>query len=348
MLASSRVDGTTHIAADRIGSPAMDLQPYVDAIFARPTDEGISMAMIVLRDGEVVAERYGTQPETLFGSAVEIGPDSTLLSWSMAKSITHAAVGLLVADGRLDLDAPAPVPEWRGTPKQAITLLDLLEMRPGLRFVEDYVDGEVSHCIAMLFGEGAADMAAYAATLPLDHPPGTVWNYSSGTTNIIARILGEVVGGGRAGIETFLRERLFEPAGMTSAIPKFDDAGTWVGSSYVYATARDFARFGELYRNDGIAGSGGRVLPAGWADHGRTFVAHDAEAAGRFGFDYGRHWWMWPEFPGSIAAHGYEGQYTVVVPDRAVTVVHLGKTPTDQQPALVAAIGELIEAVTPT
>jgi CubicO group peptidase (beta-lactamase class C family) len=323
----------------------MDLQSRVDAIFARPADQGISLAMVVVHGGEIVAERYGTQPATPFGPAIDLTPDSTLISWSMAKSITHAAVGLLVAEGRLELDAPAAVPEWRGTAKQAITLLDLLEMRPGLRFVEDYVDGDVSHCISMLFGEGAADMASYAAALPLDHPPGTFWNYSSGTTNIITRILGEVVGGGRSGMEEFLRERLFEPAGMTSAIPKFDDAETWVGSSYVYATAHDFARFGELYRNDGIAGSGGRVLPAGWADHGRTFVAHDDTGAGRFGFDYGRHWWMWPEFPGSIAAHGYEGQYTVVVPDRRLTLVHLGKTPQEHQPRLVAAIGELIESI---
>jgi CubicO group peptidase (beta-lactamase class C family) len=194
----------------------------------------------------------------------------------------------------------------------------------------------------MLFGEGSGDHAAYAAALPLDHAPGTVWNYSSGTTNIISRILGDVVGGGQAGMEAFLTDRLFRPAGMLSATPRFDPAGTWVGSSYVYATARDFARFGELYRNDGVAADGTRVLPPGWADHGRTFVAHDETGAGRLGFDYGRHWWMWPEYPGSIAAHGYEGQYLVVVPDRELTVVHLGKTERERQPPLVAAISDLI------
>ena len=120
---------------------------------------------------------------------------------------------------RIDLAAPAPVPAWAGTDKEAITLLDLLEMRPGLRFVEDYVDGEVSHCIDMLFGEGSDDHAAYAAGLPLEHPPGTVWNYSSGTTNIICRIVGDVVGGGRAGHAVVPRERLFGPVGMESAEP---------------------------------------------------------------------------------------------------------------------------------
>jgi CubicO group peptidase (beta-lactamase class C family) len=194
----------------------------------------------------------------------------------------------------------------------------------------------------MLFGEGSADHAAYAGALPLEHPPGTVWNYSSGTTNIICRILGDVVGGGRAGMERFLHERLFGPCDMQSAELRFDAAGTWVGSTYVYASAHDYARFGELYRHDGVAASGARLLPAGWVDHGRVFVAHDPEAAGRYGFDYGRHWWMWPEFPGSIAAHGYEGQFVLVVPDRQLTLVHLGKTLREVQTPLVGALADLV------
>ena len=323
----------------------MTVQSRVDGIFERPAEQGISLAMVVVHGGEVVAERYGIQPATDFGPEERLDPDSTLVSWSMAKSITHAAVGILVADDRIELDAPAPIPAWSGTPQAEIRVIDLLEMRPGLEFVEDYVDGEVSHCIPMLFGEGAADHAAYAAALPLLHPPGTVWNYSSGTSNILARVVGDVVGGGRAGMERFLRERLFEPAGMTSAVPKFDEAGTFVGSSFVYATARDFARFGELYRNDGVAESGEGVLPAGWTDHGRTFVAHDPTDDLEHGFDYGRHWWMWPQYPGSIAAHGYEGQFTVVVPDRELTVVHLGKTDSNVRRHLVGHLEGLIAAV---
>jgi CubicO group peptidase (beta-lactamase class C family) len=208
-----------------------------------------------------------------------------------------------------------------------------------LEFVEDYVDDSISHCIEMLYGSGAGDMAAYAAGLPLVHQPGTCWNYSSGTTNIVARIVGDVVGGGREGMEDFLRQRLFAPAGMHSAVPKFDDAGTFVGSSYVYATARDFARFGELYRNDGMAG-GARVLPEGWRDHARTFVAHDPEG----GFDYGRHWWLWPDQPGSLACHGYEGQYTVVVPARELVLVHLGKCPAELRGLLDSQLRAMVGA----
>jgi CubicO group peptidase (beta-lactamase class C family) len=321
----------------------------IDALFARPDADGVSLALVVQHGGEIVAERYGTQPANIFQPAIPIDADSTLISWSMAKSMVHAAVGILVLDGRLDVDAPAAVPEWQGTPKQHITLLDLLEMRSGLRFVEDYVDDSVSHCIEMLFGESGPSHAAYAAALPLDHPPGEFWNYSSGTTNVIAHILGDVVSDGPGGppaqrqeaMYAFLRTRLFEPVGMNSAEPKFDAAGDFVGSSYVYATARDFARFGELYRHDGVTdlGRGARILPRGWLDHARTLVAHDDDS----GAGYGRHWWLWPEFPGSLACHGHEGQYVVVVPDRELVLVHLGKTPADAAPLLVGRLRQMIQ-----
>ena len=260
----------------------------------------------------------------------------------MAKSITHAAVGILVGEGLLDLHAPAPVPAWSGTDKESITLQQLLEMRDGLEFVEDYVDGDTSHCIDMLFGSGKDDVAAYAAARPLAHEPGTVWNYSSGTTNIVSRIVTNAVGG-REAMDSLLRDRIFLPAGMTTATPTFDDAGTFIGSSYVYATARDFARFGELYRNDGLAGDGTRVIPAGWRDHGRTFASVDPNGE----FQYGAHWWLWPDLPGAFAAHGYEGQYTLVVPDRELVVVHLGKCPAEVRPLVAAQLRAIVDSGSP-
>jgi len=322
------------------------LVSLIGDLFDRPPEEGLSLALVVRQGGEVVAERYGVQPANDFQPAVEVDRSSTLVSWSMAKSITHAAVGLLVADGLIDIDAPAPVPEWAGTPKSAITMLDLLEMRSGLHFVEDYVDGSVSNCIEMLFGDSGPSHAAYAAGQPLAAEPGTVWNYSSGTTNIIARVIGDIVAGGpgggpderRAAIAGFLESRLFGPAGMASATPRFDDAGDFVGSSYVFATALDFARFGELYRNDGMTEGGVRGLPEGWSDHGRRQIATDPEN----GFGYGRHWWIWPQFPGSIACHGYEGQYTLVVPDRQLVLVHLGKTSAEVAPGLVDRLAAVV------
>lgn len=315
------------------------ISAVADELFAPDAPHGLSLALVVMQDGETTFERYGSQPDTMFGPGGPVGADSTLISWSMAKSITHAAVGILVEDGLLRMDEPAAVAEWAGTEKEAITLLDLLEMRPGLEWVEDYVDESVSHCIEMLFGSGQHDMAAYAAALPVAAPPGTTWNYSSGTTNIIARIAGDAIGGGRPAMESFLHDRLFAPAGMHSAIPKFDSAGTFVGSSYVYATARDFAKFGEMYRNDGVV-DGRRVLPEGWSEHARTFVARDED-----GFGYGRHWWLWPDLPGSLACHGYEGQYCVVVPDRGLVVVHLGKSPVENRPELINGLRRIIRSV---
>jgi CubicO group peptidase (beta-lactamase class C family) len=325
-----------------------DLSTLVDELFARPDHEGVTLALQIRQRGEVLVDRYGTQPANVFQPAVEITAASTLISWSMAKSMVHAAVGMLVGDGLLDVHAPAPVPEWAGTPKAAITTLQLLEMRSGLEFIEEYVDDEVSHCIEMLFGDSNPSHAAYAAALPLAHEPGTCFNYSSGTTNIVARIIGDIVSGEpggepakrRATTEAFLRDRLFDPIGMSSATAKFDAAGDFVGSSYVYATASDFAAFGELYRHDGVTSTGDRILPVGWVEQAGVAVSHDDTS----GCDYGRHWWMWPEVSGSLACHGHEGQYIVVVPDRELVVVHLGKTPADASPALRSRLTQLIDS----
>jgi CubicO group peptidase (beta-lactamase class C family) len=320
----------------------------LDEMFSRPSAEGTSLAFVALRAGEFVVERYGRRPANAFEPAADITADTTLTSWSMAKSITHAAIGLLVTDGLVDLDAPAPVPEWAGTDKEPITVLQLLEMRSGLRFAEDYVDGDASHCIEMLFGGVDPSFAHYAAVLPLDHAPGTEFNYSSGTTNILARIVGDAVAGTgtdptarRHAVTDFLRTRLFGPTGMASATPKFDDAGDFVGSSFVDATARDFARFGELYLHDGVTarGQGTRILPVGWRDHARTRSAHDPDT----GFDYGRHFWLWPGFPGSLACHGYEGQYMLVLPDRDLVLVHLGKTDVAHSRGLHLRLARLAE-----
>jgi len=239
----------------------------VDEMFTRPEDAGVSLAFVAVRGGDVIAERYGRRPGNELEPAADITAETTLLSWCMAKSITHAAVGLLIVDGLIDVDVPAPVPEWAGTEKEGITLVQLLEMRSGLRFNEDYLDGDTSHCIEMLFGGTDPSFGHYAAGLPLDHVPGSVFNYSSGTSNIVARIVGDLVAGGPGG----------DPV---------------------------------------------RILPEGWRDHARTPTGHDGES----GLDYGRHFWLWPAFPGSFAGRGYEGQFVVVLPDRDLVMVHLGKT----------------------
>jgi len=321
-----------------VKSAHQQIADIASPLFSADAAHGVTLAMVAMIDGQVVYEGYGTEPANAFADERAITANSTLLSWSVAKSITHAAVGIAVADGLIATDTPAAVDGWQGSTKQGITLRHLLAMRSGLAFVEEYDDSNGSDCLAMLFGEGADDMAAYAAARPLIAPPGQVWNYSSGTTNIICRILGDAVHAAGGSIEQFLHERLFIPAGMTSAQPRLDPAGTFIGSSYVYATATDFARFGELYRRGGMADSG-RVIAAEWAADATVFSAADPEN----GLQYGQHWWMFPQHPGSLACVGYEGQYVIVVPDRRLVLVHLGKVPFESRSLLLNELDRIIQ-----
>lgn len=319
---------------------AVDAQAVNDLVALAFTDQprddlALTLAVVVIQGGRLVLERYG--PET--------DAETPLVSWSMAKSITQAALGTLVLDGAVDADGPAPVPEWadQSDPRSAIGTEDLLAMRSGLHWIEDYVDPDASTCLAMLFGEQRADMAHYAASLPLEDPVGSRFVYSSGTTNILSRITGDAVGGGAQAMEAHLDDRLFGPLGMTSADPRFDDAGTFVGSSYVWATARDFARFGHWYLRDGVW-DGKRLLPEGWVDRARALQSIDPEddAVG-----YGEQWWVKVASElGVFWASGYEGQSITVVPGADTVIVRLGKTPIEHAPALQQWRWDLLKALT--
>ncbi len=284
----------------------------------------LSLATVVIQGGHVVAERYGTTASV----------DESLISWSMAKSVTQAMIGLLISDGLLAIDQPAPVAEWADDERSSITIEHLLSMTSGLRFTEDYVDDSVSDVIEMLFGAGKGDTAGYTKQLPLDHEPGTVFNYSSGTTNVLASICGDVIAPGTSGderaeaVREFMHMRLFDPLHMASAEPRFDDAGTFVGSSFLYCNARDFARFGYLYLRDGVW-DGDRVLPEGWVDKARTPLPDELTGLNDQNFWYGNQWWLWDDQTGAFGCHGYEGQYILVCPARDLVVVRLGKTSDD-------------------
>jgi CubicO group peptidase (beta-lactamase class C family) len=291
---------------------------------------GATHALLIVQGGRLVLERY----------AAAFGPDVTCHSWSMAKSITHALVGVAVGDGRLDIAQPADVPEWRspGDPRAAITLDQLLRMSSGLEFVEDYTPGHVSDVIEMLFGSGKDDVAAYAAAKPLAHPPGSFMAYASGTTNIVSRCLGRALDLKGEALLRFMRERLFEPLGITSAVPKFDAAGTFIGSSYCFCTPRDFARFGLLYLRDGVWDAQ-RLLPEGWVDYARTPTWRQPGAVDG---PYGAHWWLDGFGPGTFSANGYDGQFIIIRPDRDLIVIRNGLM---RQPALDRLLGRLTELV---
>ena len=305
------------------------LEALLDLMFEDATVYGETYAALVVRGSEIVAERYSGALPNFVGPAIPVDIDTPLLSWSMAKSITHAAVGILKGRGSLDVTDRLSVPEWQQDERRNIRIDDLLAMRDGLDFVEDYIDGEASDVIEMLFGAGADDVARYAKAKPVAHAPDEVFNYSSGSTNIVARLVGDIVGGGEPGMRRFLTTELFGPIGMTSADPRFDATGTFIGSSYVHATARDFARFGLLYLRDGMW-DGRRLLPEGWVDHGRTLRSIDPENCR----GYGAQWWVVGDEFGSFWASGYEGQMTVCVPSLDLLIVRLGKTDASLGPNL--------------
>ena len=308
------------------------LDGLLDLAFADTPPErlGETHAFLAVQGGQIIRERYWD----------DYGAANTYPSWSMAKSITQALVGILVARGLIDIQAPADVPEWQGEgdPRAAITLDQLLRMSSGLQFAEDYVDAGVSDVIEMLFGSGKADTAGFAANFPLAHTPDTVWSYASGTSNIVSRSAARALGKSGEAFEAFMRNALFEPIGMRSPLPKFDEAGTFIGSSFCYATARDFARFGLLYLRDGVW-NGRRILPEGWVDYARTPTPTPPDEA----LGYGAHWWLGMCGPDSFSCNGYQGQFTVVVPSLDLVLVRHGNSTIEQGERVRDWLGEVAD-----
>jgi CubicO group peptidase (beta-lactamase class C family) len=290
---------------------------------------GETRAVVVIHHGRLVAERYrhGFSAET------------PLLSWSMAKSITHALLGIAVRRGLVDIDRPMGHPRWNAAdPRAAIPWRNWINMIDGQDYHEIGVVNQVKNDAArMLYGEGRLDVAGFGASLPLVHAPGTFWNYNSAGINLIADALGRSFAPGaspserRARVATVLHDELFLPIGMSSAQPEFDASGTFIGSALVYATARDWARFGLLYLRDGVW-NGRRILPAGWVDFARTKTpASNCDV-------YGAGFWITPESGrgrplGALTpdgprdlfmAEGHEGQLVVIVPSKDLVVVRLG------------------------
>lgn len=291
----------------------------------------ITNAVVIVQGGRVVLERYAGVKEFFDRPSEPITKTSALLSWSMAKSMLHMIVGTLVDQGLLSPDQLAPVPEWRdeSDPRHKIRVRDLLAMRDGLAFVEEYELGQTSHVIEMLFGDGKEDMAGYTARLPLAHPPGSFFNYSSGTSNVLSRVVADLVGYGELYRE-YLDHRLFGPLGMTSAEATFDPTGVFIASSYVHATALDFAKFGLLYLRGG-AWDGEQLISREWASTAQ--VPHSLDPDGSY---YSWQWWVTGDRYGTYWANGYEGQMISVVPALDALVLRLGHTSADNYPDLYA------------
>ena len=291
-----------------------------DAFAESPERTRRTMAVVVLHDGRLVAERY----------APGIDADTPLPGWSMTKSVIASLVGILTREGKLDVAAPAGFPEWSepGDPRAGITLDQLLRMTSGLDVPERQTGADPVSRMLFLKRDGAA----YAAGRPLKDVPGSRFEYTSGNTMLASRLVREAAGGSLADAYAFARRELFDQVGMPSAVLEPDRAGTFVGSSFMFATARDWGRLGLLYLGNGVV-EGRRILPEGFVE----YVTKPTDVSPRRA--YGAGFWLnagepgnpaersWPSLPlDAYAARGFQGQTTFVVPSRQLVIVRLGAT----------------------
>ncbi|HYB71383.1 MAG TPA: serine hydrolase, partial [Candidatus Bathyarchaeia archaeon] len=313
------------IAGPDVVAPASaELRAAVDAAFAEPDGKPTrrTHAVVVLHAGRIVAERY----------APGFGVDTPVHGWSATKSVNNALVGILVRQGKLKMEAPAPVTAWQAAddPRHAITPDQLLRMESGLA-LGDSLTASLSTAwdtsARMVFNE--PDMAGFAEGAPLTAAPGARWAYANGNTAILARIVRDQVGGHAVDVLRFARRELFAPLGIRSATLEIDATGTPIAGAFLFATPRDWARFGMLYLDDGIVG-GTRILPEGWVRYSTTPTPNAAVG-------YGAGWWInqgdsrgarFRRDHGMPAeafmALGIYGQTVVVVPSERLVVARFG------------------------
>ena len=315
-----------NVSRDKIGNVIAPL--FDDPAMAQ------TRAVVIMHGGRLVAERY----------APGYNADTRLISWSMGKSITATLLGLMIADGRLALDEPAPVPEWQtpGDPRAKITLRHLLYMSSGLDHSEFPDPGSAMEIFEadtprMLFLDGRENVARYAEGRPMEAKPGEKFEYSTPTTHILVDIMTRSLTDSkdpevrRDAMNEYLQGRLFDPLGMKSAFAEYDRNGTMLGGSMIHATARDWAKFGEFLRNNGSVRSA-QLLPTSWTRFMRTSSPNDAAYGGHIWLNHkrpaGRDSVLFPnQGPSDVfSALGHLGQFTLVSPQNKLTVVRLGKT----------------------
>jgi CubicO group peptidase (beta-lactamase class C family) len=319
-----------HALLPEIAGPAQvepanqELGLALDRAFAEPEQPPFrhTKAVVVLRDGRVVAERY----------APGYGIDTPILGYSATKSVTSALIGILVRQGKLAVHAPAPVAAWQNPAdaRHAITVDHLLRHTAGLAMGSS-LNASLSSAVAPVnqMKYIARDMAAFAENADLESPPGSAWNYHDGNTIILSRLIRDAAGGHTADVLRFARAELFDPLGMRNVTLEFDATGTPEGSSQMLASARDWARFGALYLDDGVIG-GKRILPEGWVNYSAapTTSAWVGNGAGFWtnrGDSLGAKYRTSRGWPAeSFYASGTFGQYVVIVPSERLVIARFG------------------------
>jgi len=314
------------------------LKAALDHAFEEPATPPFrrTKAVVVVHDGSVIAERY----------ASGVGVETPLLGFSMTKSVVNALLGILTQQGRISPSMPAPIAEWRGAadPRREIEVEHLMRMTSGLAL--DEINTGFDPATQMVYLHN--DMAGFAAKAAIIAPPGTRWAYSSPSTQLLARIIRDIVGGPEQTLAFAWRE-LFNPLGMRNVTLEFDATGTLQGSAYMLASARDWARFGLLYLNDGMIG-GHRILPDEWVDF---------SAIATLGTDYGAGFWtnrsehehakgrVRSGIPrDALFALGDLGQRIVVLPSQHLVIVRLGDSvdPTGDLRGFERLVKEVIAA----
>ncbi|MCZ8135790.1 MAG: serine hydrolase [Porphyrobacter sp.] len=328
------------------GAPKDQLARQIDEIFTAP-GVGETRAVVLMANGKIAAERY----------APGYDADTRFVSWSMAKTVTGVLIGMLVSDGLLALDAPAPVPLWQrpGDPRAAITLRHLLQMRSGLRHTESGEPPYESSEVRMIFLDGRDDMARWAEEQPLEAAPGKQFEYSSNTSVILADIAARALTTSdkpearRKAVADYLQARLFGPLGMASMVPEFDASGTLIGGSLMHATARDWAKLGEMLRLKGRAPGGEQLVPSRWVEA----MVTPSPARANYGFQT----WLNRELPEGeeqplfpdrapkslFSLIGHMGQYVLVSPEQRVTLVRLGHSGSAERQAMLQQAADVLE-----
>jgi CubicO group peptidase (beta-lactamase class C family) len=283
------------------------LKGVLDNIFIDSVPLKGNFAVAIIHKGQLIAERYrdGFSDKHRF------------LSWSMAKSFTNALTGIMVKKGLLDVNETPGFIEWENDNRKDITINHLLQMKSGLEWNEDY--GNNSDVNIMLHKIG--DMGSFAINKPLAHIPGETWYYSSGTSNILSLLIRKRIDNDSL-YYTLPYDELFYKIGMYSAVFETDASGTYVGSSYIYATMRDYARFGLFFLNNG-KWNGEQILPENWVDYTRT-VAEGSDGK------YGAQFWLnaggrYPDVPKDMySCNGHDGQFIFIIPSKDLVVVRTG------------------------
>jgi len=279
------------------------LRAAIDSAF----NSGNTRAVVVAYDTLMLMEKY----------APGFDKNTRILGWSMSKSITSALIGILSGEGELDVKAPAPILEWSKDVRKNIRLEDLLHQSSGLKWVEDY--GDISDVTVMLYQKG--NMAQFVINHPANYPPDSVWYYSSGNSNVISEIIRRTIGNDQD-YWNFPRKALFNKIGMRSAVLETDASGNFVGSSYTFATPRDWARFGLLYLQDGTW-QGKRILPEGWVKYTTTPARKSENQYGvQFWLNKGKH--EIKGYPDIYFCDGFHGQRVYIIPSKDVVIVRMG------------------------